>query len=326
MADTRTSKPRAGDVDHGASGVGARGLLRLRGMDPGDLRAILARARDHLNAIEAGQGWSDSLRGSVIANLFFEDSTRTRMSFTLAARRLGAEVLDLAAGSSSLKKGETLLDTARVIEAMGADALVIRHEHSGACESVARAVKCAVLNAGDGRHEHPTQGLLDSLALAIARNIESDFDFRGLRIAILGDVRNSRVARSDIAAFTALGAEVICVGPPAFVPETLRALGVQVSHDLDDVLPRVDAVQTLRIQFERSATIASGRDYALGYQLNARRADLMRKGAIIMHPGPVNRGVELSPDVADDPARSVILRQVGAGVAVRMAALERCVG
>jgi aspartate carbamoyltransferase catalytic subunit len=288
-------------------------------MDPGDMRAILARARDHLNAIEAGQGWSDSLRGSVIANLFFEDSTRTRMSFTLAARRLGAEVLDLAAGSSSLKKGETLLDTAKVIEAMGADALVIRHEHSGACES-------AVLNAGDGRHEHPTQGLLDSLAIAIARNIESDFDFSGLRIAILGDVRNSRVARSDIAAFTALGAEVICVGPPAFVPESLRAMGVDVSHDLDEVLARVDAVQTLRIQFERSATIASGRDYALGYQLNARRADLMKKGAIIMHPGPVNRGVELSPDVADDPARSVILRQVGAGVAVRMAALERCVG
>jgi aspartate carbamoyltransferase catalytic subunit len=295
-------------------------------MSAGDLRSILARARDHLNAIEAGGGWSDALRGAVVANLFFEDSTRTRMSFTLAARRLGAEVLDLAAGSSSLKKGETLIDTARVIEAMGAGALIIRHEHSGACETVARAVRCAVLNAGDGRHEHPTQGLLDALTLALARNVENDFDFSGLRVAIVGDVRNSRVARSDIAALTTLGAEVVCVGPPAFVPETLRAMGVEVSHDLDAVLPTVDAVQTLRIQFERSATIASPRDYALGYQLNARRADLLKDGAIIMHPGPVNRGVELAPDVADDPARSVILRQVGAGVAVRMAALERCVG
>lgn len=295
-------------------------------MPAAEMRSLLARARDHLNSIESGGGWRDALRGKVVANLFFEDSTRTRMSFTLAARRLGAEVLDLAAGSSSLKKGETLLDTAKVVEAMGADALVIRHEHAGACATVARAVKCAVLNAGDGRHEHPTQGLLDVLTFTNAREMSSDFDLSGVRVAILGDIRNSRVARSDIAAFTTLGAEVVCVGPPAFVPETLRALGVEVTHDLDSVLPTVDAVQALRIQFERSASVSSKRDYALGYQLNVARAATMKKGAIIMHPGPVNRGLELAPDVADDAGRSVILRQVGAGVAVRMAALERCVG
>lgn len=322
MVDKSTSRGHSARASGRNPGAG---LLVLRGMPAGELRAILARARDHLSAIEGGNGWTDSLRGAVVANLFFEDSTRTRMSFTLAARRLGAEVLDLAAGASSVKKGETLIDTARVVEAMGADALVIRHEHAGASATVARAVRCAVLNAGDGRHEHPTQGLLDTLTLANARNVESDFDLSGLRVAILGDVRNSRVARSDIAAFTTLGASVVCVGPPAFVPETLRAMGVDVSHDLDAVLPTVDAVQTLRIQFERSATIASPRDYAAGYQLNARRVALMKKGAIVMHPGPVNRGVEIAPDVADDAGRSVILRQVSAGVAVRMAALERCV-
>ncbi|MBX3353870.1 MAG: aspartate carbamoyltransferase catalytic subunit [Phycisphaeraceae bacterium] len=310
---------------------GTRGscLLRLRAMPLPEMRALLSRARDHLEAIESGTpdgAWLSSLRGVVVANLFFEDSTRTRMSFTLAARRLGAEVLDLAAGSSSLKKGETLLDTARVVEAMGAHALVIRHEHSGACDTVARAVRCAVLNAGDGRHEHPTQGLLDALALARARGRDADFDLSGLRVAILGDVLNSRVARSDIAAFTALGASVVCVGPPAFAPASLKGMGVEVAHDLDAVLPTVDAVQTLRIQFERSATIASARDYARGYQLTTARATKLKRGAIVMHPGPVNRGVELAPDVADDPTRSVILNQVAAGVAVRMAALERCVG
>lgn len=314
-----------------------------------------------------------SCRGKVVANLFFEDSTRTRLSFSVAARRLGAEVIDLAGAGSSASKGESVGDTAANITAMGVDALVVRHRSSGAAHLVVRTLEgdaavsslpgaerragsgpgprghvCSVINAGDGRHEHPTQGLLDTLTLAEAHGRLADFDLSGLTVAIVGDAASSRVARSDIAAMTALGARVICVGPPALAPPRLAALGCEVAHDLDAILPLVDAVNVLRIQFERhegaggapapllpsaasappagaSAAIASIREYAELFGLNEARAERLKRGAVIMHPGPMNRGVELAASVADG-ARSMVLRQVTHGVAVRMAALSLCLG
>ncbi len=304
-------------------------LLGLQGMPPDRLRSLLARARDLIPHAERARPPLDTRRGASVVNLFFEDSTRTRLSFTLAARRLGADVADLTAAGSSASKGETLLDTALTVRALGASGIVLRHAMSGAAIAAARALDalpgppCAILNAGDGRHEHPTQGILDALTIAEAHARLPDFNLGGLRIAILGDVANSRVARSDIAALTALGASVVCVGPPGLCPPSLRSLGCDTSHDLDAVLPDVDAVQSLRIQMERSPALASVRDYAAGYQLDLARSARMKPGAVVLHPGPMNRGVEITGDVADGP-RSRILRQVTLGVAVRMACLAEC--
>ncbi len=323
------------------------------------MRLILRKARGYQHdAAEPPQPDHQILAGKVVANLFFEDSTRTRMSFSLAAKRLGAQVVDLTSTDSSVNKGETIRDTAANVAAMGVDAMVIRHRSSGAATLVARAVGgtwgVSVVNAGDGRHEHPTQGLLDAYTVAESFGRLDDFDLSGLRMAIVGDVSSSRVARSDIAAMTALGAKVICVGPPALAPESLRVLGCEVSHDLDAVIGEVDAVNVLRIQFERhspggkavhsgaaaagtagariggallaaGAPLASVREYAELYGLSVRRADRMKQGAIILHPGPINRGVEMTATVADSE-KSVVLRQVGHGVAVRMAALDLCLG
>jgi aspartate carbamoyltransferase catalytic subunit len=380
-----------------------RHLLQLHGLTPGELRLVLRRARQYegvlaslpggsalygLGAGPSGQvgatagagveAVSGELRGKVVANLFFEDSTRTRVSFTVAARRLGAEVIDLTSVGSSVSKGETVGDTAANVAAMGVDALVIRHRSSGAAHLVVRTLEqpggeagvspawsgsrarpgvgecpigaswrsrargCSVINAGDGRHEHPTQGLLDIYTLAEAYDRLDDFDLSGLTVAIVGDVGASRVARSDIAGMTALGARVICVGPPGLVPAGLTSLGCEVSHDLDAVLARIDAVNVLRIQFERHASgpgagagagegrppvapnvIASVREYAELYAINERRLARMKSRAIVMHPGPINRGVELTARVADSQ-RSMVLRQVTHGVAVRMAVLSLC--
>lgn len=292
------------------------------------LRTLLTRARDLIPHAESDSRATTALAGRSVANLFFEDSTRTRLSFTFAARRLGAGVVDLTGPGSSVSKGETLLDTALNVHAMGADAMVIRHAMAGACEAVARRLagmrRCAVINAGDGRHEHPTQGLLDTLAIAEATRRLDGFDFRGLRLGVLGDVANSRVARSDIAAWTTLGATVVCIGPPGLCPPVIRSLGCETTHDLDAALPTLDAVQALRIQVERSPALASLRDYAAGHSLTAERAERMKPGAVVLHPGPMNRGVEIEGAVADGP-RSRILRQVTLGVAARMACLEACV-
>lgn len=280
--------------------------------------------------------FATSLQGKVVANLFFEDSTRTRLSFTVAAKRLGADAIDLLGANSSVSKGETLIDTARNIEAMGVCALVVRARQSGAAALIASRVGIPVLNAGDGKHEHPTQGLLDVYTLAKAHKRDKDFDLSGLRVAIVGDVSASRVARSDIAGLTALGAEVTCVGSPSLAPKSLEALGVCVQHELDSLLPSLDAIIMLRIQFERhdgptpahageakkpANVIASVREYRELYALTQARATKLRQGCIIMHPGPINRGIELDAEVADGPG-SVILQQVSHGVLVRMAALH----
>lgn len=348
-----------GGVGESAGTWARRGLVGLQGLTAEELRVLLRAARRMAPKAEAvGRGeihvfgpGPRPLLGKTVANLFFEDSTRTRVSFTLAARSLGADVVDLASAGSSVKKGETIGDTARNLEAMGVHGMVVRHRACGAAEMVSRAVRCPVINAGDGKHEHPTQGLLDTYTLAERFDRLEHFDLTGLRVAIVGDVVSSRVARSDIAAMTALGARVVCVGPAEFVPASLAHLGVEISRDLEGVLAEVDAVNVLRIQVERHGTGMRGgsgggggeaaagidtggaeppsfarvREYVLEYGLNERRAGMMKAGAIVMHPGPINRGVELDADVADG-ARSAILRQVTNGVAVRMAVLALCVG
>ena len=258
------------------------------------------------------------LRGKVVVNLFFEPSTRTRMSFELAERRLGATVLNFEAAGSSTAKGETLRDTARNIEAMGIDAVVIRHSCSGAPQVLTHCIRACVLNAGDGAHEHPTQGLLD--IFTIRRELGR---VAGLKVAIVGDIAHSRVARSNLHGLLKLGAEVHFVGPPTLVPGAFRKLGARISHDFDEVLPHMDVVNMLRIQTERleEQPFPSVREYSRLFGLNAERLGRAKPNVLIMHPGPINRGVEIAPDVADG-SRSVILEQVTNGVAVRMAVLS----
>ncbi|HSN05415.1 MAG TPA: aspartate carbamoyltransferase catalytic subunit [Nitrospira sp.] len=258
-----------------------------------------------------------ALRGRTVVNLFFEPSTRTRTSFELAAKRLSADVINFSPSSSSVVKGETLLDTARNIEAMQADIIVLRHSSAGAAETLARGVKSSVINAGDGWHEHPTQALLDLYTIR-----ERGLSFGGLRVAIVGDVAHSRVARSNILALTKLGAEVRVVGPPTMIPFGIEKLGVKVFHHLDEGLRDVQVIMMLRLQLERQgkALFPTIREYARLYGLTAERVKLADPKAIIMHPGPINRGVEIAPDVADSLS-SVILDQVTNGVAVRMGVL-----
>ena len=264
-----------------------------------------------------------ALRGKTVVSAFFEDSTRTRLSFETAARRLGADVMTFSAGSSSMSKGESLKDTVHTIQAMGVDAMVVRHSGSGVPWQVAMWVDGpAVVNAGDGWHEHPTQALLDCYTILQERG-----RLDGMRIAIVGDIRHSRVARSDVLAFTALGAEVMLVAPPTLLPPSLAGWPITVSHDLDAALPTLDVVYVLRLQRERmlEALLPSLREYTATYGLTQRRAQLLKSDALIMHPGPVNRGVEIAAEVADQP-RSVITAQVSNGVAVRMAVLYLLLG
>jgi aspartate carbamoyltransferase catalytic subunit len=258
-----------------------------------------------------------ALRGKTVVNLFFEPSTRTRTSFELAAKRLSADVINFSPSSSSIVKGETLLDTARNIEAMQADIIVLRHPAAGAAETLARGVKASVINAGDGWHEHPTQALLDLFTLR-----EKKLELQGLRVAIVGDLAHSRVARSNIYALTKLGAEVRAVGPPTMIPPFLDRLGARIYYDLDEALRGTDVIMMLRLQLERQshALFPSIREYTRLYGLTAERLRLAEPGAIVMHPGPINRGVEIAPDVADSFS-SVILDQVANGVAVRMGIL-----
>jgi aspartate carbamoyltransferase catalytic subunit len=258
-----------------------------------------------------------ALRGKTVVNLFFEPSTRTRTSFELAAKRLSADVINFSPSSSSVVKGETLLDTARNIEAMQADIIVLRHPDAGAAETLANGVKSSVINAGDGWHEHPTQALLDLFTMR-----EKKVNFKGLRVAIVGDIAHSRVARSNIFGLSKLGAEIRAVGPPTMIPVHLDRLGVRVYYDLDEALRGVDVIMMLRLQLERQgrALFPSIREYSRLYGLTAERVKLAEAGALVMHPGPVNRGVEMAPEVADSFS-SVILDQVANGVAVRMGLL-----
>ena len=263
-----------------------------------------------------------ALRGRTVVSLFYEDSTRTRLSFEAAAKRLSADTMNFSVGNSAVAKGESLRDTVLTIEAMGVDAIVVRHGSSGVPWQVARWVDASVVNAGDGWHEHPTQALLDCYTL---RERLGTLDQR--HIAIVGDVKHSRVARSDVLAYTALGASVTLVAPPTLLPPSLEGWPVEVSHDLDGVLRKVDAVELLRMQSERQteALVPSLREYTATYGLTRERARLLPDEAVIMHPGPMNRGVEIAADVADLP-RSVVTRQVANGVAVRMAVLFLLLG
>jgi aspartate carbamoyltransferase catalytic subunit len=261
-----------------------------------------------------------ALRGRVVVNMFFEESTRTRMSFELAAQRLSADVIDLAERMSSTQKGESLLDTARTVEAMGVDFLVLRHPSAGAALHLTRAVQCSVINAGDGQHAHPTQGLIDLFTM---REVKGRIE--GLQVAIVGDIAHSRVARSDLQGLRKLGAHVTLVGPPTLVPGAFRELGARVVNDLDAVLPEMDVVNMLRIQRERitSSVFPSMREYLRLFGMTRQRLARCKPDVLIMHPGPVNRGMELAAEVADGPSSS-ILRQVTNGLAVRMAVLFLC--
>ena len=258
-----------------------------------------------------------TLRGKTVVNLFFEPSTRTRTSFELAAKRLSADVINFAVSASSVSKGETLLDTARNIEAMQADFIVLRHPMAGSPNILAKLLRASIVNAGDGGHEHPTQALLDLYTLR-----EKKREFKGLRLAIVGDIAHSRVARSNIYALTKLGAEVRVIGPPTMMPLEVERLGVKVFYDLDEGLRGVDVIMMLRLQLERQgiALFPSIREYSRLYCLTPERVQLAAPDALVMHPGPINRGVEIAPEVADSVS-SVILDQVTNGVAVRMAVL-----
>jgi aspartate carbamoyltransferase catalytic subunit len=263
-----------------------------------------------------------ALRGKTVAWLFYEDSTRTRLSFETAAKRLSADTANFSVGSSSVNKGESLRDTARVIEAMGVDAIVVRHRSSGAPHRVAGWVDAAVVNAGDGWHQHPTQALLDCYTLR--EHLDS---LEGRRIVMVGDLKHSRVARSDVDAFTTLGATVTLVAPPTLLPPSLAGWPVESTSDLDEALVDADVVYALRMQRERmtEALVPSLREYAARWGITSERAERLGPDTIVMHPGPVNRGVELAAAVADGP-RSVIVDQVRNGVAVRMAVLYRLLG
>jgi aspartate carbamoyltransferase catalytic subunit len=263
-----------------------------------------------------------TLRGRTVVSLFYEDSTRTRLSFEAAAKRLSADTMNFSVSSSSVKKGESLRDTVQTIVAMGVDAVIVRHSSAGVPWQVASWVDASVINAGDGWHEHPTQALLDCYTVRRRRGAVG-----GLRVAIVGDVKHSRVARSNVLAFTMLGAEVTLVAPPTLLPPSLDGWPVAVSHDLDAVLPKSDIVYLLRMQAERQseALLPSLREYTARYGLTRRRADLLLDDVLVMHPGPMNRGVEIAADVAELPC-SVITRQVANGVAVRMAVLFLLLG
>ncbi|MDA8315750.1 MAG: aspartate carbamoyltransferase catalytic subunit [Acidimicrobiales bacterium] len=264
-----------------------------------------------------------TLRGKAIATLFFEDSTRTRLSFETAAKRLSADVLSFSAASSSVKKGESIRDTVETIEAMGMDALVVRHASAGVPVQVSRWVRrCKVVNGGDGWHEHPTQALLDCFTVRQVRG-----GVEGLRVLVVGDVLHSRVARSQVLAYRALGASVTLVAPWSLLPPSLEGWPVEVAEDLDAALPGADVVSLLRLQAERGsgAFVPSLREYTARFGLTARRAALLAPDAVVTHPGPMNRGVEIASDVADLP-QSLVTRQVANGVAVRMAVLFLLLG
>lgn len=301
-----------------------RHLLDLENLSAKDITTLLDTAEVLIAAVESPPKDEPQrgrkvpmLVGKTIANIFFENSTRTRNSFSLAAKRMGADTVEFSSSGSSVAKGETFIDTAKTIEAMGVDAVVTRHSTPGTSHLLAKHLDCAVLNAGDGPHEHPTQGLLDILTIRQNRT-----NIAGLTVALVGDIAHSRTARSNIWGLQKLGAHVIVCGPATLVSKQWEQLGVEVAHSLDEILPRCDVLNLLRIQFERQATrpFPSVREYALLYAMNSERMRKSKDDILIMAPGPINRGVEVTPEVADGP-HSVILQQVSNGVAIRMAAL-----
>ncbi|MCU1456826.1 MAG: aspartate carbamoyltransferase [Actinomycetia bacterium] len=298
-------------------------LLSIDDLGPVGIEAILDLSESFSEVTQREIPKVPALRGKTVVSLFYEDSTRTRISFETAAKRLSADTMSFTISSSSVKKGESLLDTVQTIEAMGIDAIVVRHHAAGAPHRIAQWTDASVINAGDGRHEHPTQALLDCFTLRRHRGPS----LAGSRIAIVGDIRHSRVARSNVKAFAALGAEVTLVAPPTLLPESLAGWPATVSYDLDAVLPDVDVVYLLRIQRERAeaSRFPSLREYTSRYGLTVERAARLKPDVLVMHPGPMNRGVEIAAEVADGPA-SLVREQVTNGVAVRMAVLYSLLG
>lgn len=294
-------------------------LLDLESLSAVEIREILDSSFGFKDIFTRSIKKVPALRGKTICTLFFENSTRTRTSFELAAKRLSADVVGFSISSSSVSKGETLIDTARTIQAMGVDVIVMRHPVSGAPHLLSKRVNASVINAGDGTHEHPTQGLLDAFTI-----LEKKQRFEGLKVAIVGDILHSRVARSNIQALTKLGAQVTLVGPSTLVPEPFRQFGVKISHDLMAGIEGADVINILRIQLERMNAnfFPSIREYRLLYGITRERLRAAQPDVMVMHPGPINRGVEIDQDVADGP-NSVIEQQVTNGVAVRMAVLFR---
>jgi aspartate carbamoyltransferase catalytic subunit len=298
-------------------------LLSMDQLSATDITTILDTADGFRQATDRPIKKFPTLRGRTVCNLFYEASTRTRISFELAAKRLSADVINFSADSkSSVAKGESFKDTAWTLEAMGVDAIVVRHASSGAPHQLSQWVRASVLNAGDGAHEHPTQALLDLFSIR-----EHFKDFEGLRVAIVGDVLHSRVARSNVKGLVTMGAEVVLVGPPTLVPPQGKTWGAEIVHDLDSVIGDVDICYLLRVQQERQSEqlFPSVREYAALWGLDARRVAKMKRDALVMHPGPMNRGVEIAADVSELP-RSIILDQVTNGLAVRMSLLYLMLG
>jgi aspartate carbamoyltransferase catalytic subunit len=296
-----------------------RHLLGIEGLTPGDIDHVLDRADSYVELSRQAEKKRATLRGRTLINCFFENSTRTRTSFEVAGKRLGADVINMAVAVSSMKKGETLIDTAMTLNAMHPDVLVVRHPESGAVQLLSEKVDCAVINAGDGSHEHPTQALLDALTIRRRKG-----KLAGLTVAICGDVLHSRVARSNIALLNVMGARVRVVAPRTLLPAAVERLGVEVFHDMVEGLKGVDIVMMLRLQLERmhGSFVPSTREYFHFFGLDYDKLKLAKPDALIMHPGPMNRGVEIGSEIADDIDRSLIRQQVEMGVAVRMACLE----
>jgi aspartate carbamoyltransferase catalytic subunit len=296
-----------------------RHLLGIEGLSPDDITLLLDKSDGYVEQSRQADKKRTLLRGRTIMNVFFENSTRTRTSFEVAGKRLGGDVINMAVAASSIKKGETLIDTAMTLNAMHPDVLVVRHHESGAVHLLAQKVNCAVINAGDGSHEHPTQALLDALTIRRRRG-----KLQGLVVAICGDILHSRVARSNIHLLNTMGARVRLVAPRTLLPAEVERLGVEVFHDMAQGLKGVDIVMMLRLQTERmhGSFVPSIREYFHFFGLDTRKLAAAKPDALIMHPGPMNRGVEIDSEVADDIDRSLIRQQVEMGVAVRMACLE----
>jgi aspartate carbamoyltransferase catalytic subunit len=299
------------------SALSTKHLISIKELNTADIETIFSTADNFKEVINRPIKKVPSLRDITIANIFFENSTRTRLSFELAEKRLSADVINFSASGSSVSKGETLIDTVKNILAMKVDMVVMRHANAGACEFLARNIDAKVVNAGDGAHEHPTQALLDAFSIR-----EKFGKVAGLKVAIIGDILHSRVALSNIFCLQKLGAEVMVCGPTTLMPKFIGELGVQVSHNVREALEWCDVANVLRIQLERQSTryFPSLREYTLRFGINRQMLEQLNRDITIMHPGPINRGVELTSDVAD-AGQSIILNQVENGVAVRMAAL-----
>ena len=298
-------------------------ILGIKDLTVDEINLILETAESFLEISTRKIKKVPTLRGKTIINLFYEASTRTRTSFEIAGKRLSADTINISSSTSSVVKGETLIDTARNLEAMNPDIIVIRHSAAGAPHLLASLVKQSIINAGDGAHEHPTQALLDMMTIK-----EKKGNISGLKVAIIGDIEHSRVARSNIYGLSKMGAHIVLAGPATMLPRNIEQMGVDVYTNLKEAIIDADVVMMLRIQLERQkqSIFPSLREYSQHYCLNRNNIKLARKDVIVMHPGPINRGVEISPDIADDPSYSVILDQVNKGVAVRMALLYLLTG